>query len=304
MKDQPLVSIVTATYNMADFLSIAIDSIQNQTYQNFQHIIIDDGSVDKTDEVVKKYLADDRVEYYYQENQGQTVAKNNGIKHAKGEYVCFLDADNIWELDKLEKQISIFRDIGPTYQIIYTHQLYIDGDGNKLNTPDIERFSGKISNELLFENFVTFNTVMVRKECFDELGGFDENLPRSIDYELWLRFSTKYQFYYYPEVTTHYRIWDGQMSQDKDKRYKYALRIMGDFIKENPDILDASVVGRAWCHAFTCRGRHMARKAKYLEATKLFVRALRYNPFYRLTWKSIARMFLTMLGFPADTGGQ
>lgn len=87
--DNPLVSVVTATYNMAQFIDEAIYSVLNQTYENVQHIIIDDGSIDHTRNIVKKYLGDPRVEYYYQENKGQTVAKNNGIKKQKENIFVF-----------------------------------------------------------------------------------------------------------------------------------------------------------------------------------------------------------------------
>lgn len=171
-----------------------------------------------------------------------------------------MDSDNIWELDKLNIQVDAFKRINPKFKIIYTEQLYIDGKGNKLPTPEIKRYEGRISEQLLFENFVTFNTVMVKKACFNELGLMDERLQRSIDYELWLRFSTRYDFYYLPNMTTYYRHWEGQMSQDKEQRLRVALQIMDDFIKKNPELLKQSIIDKAWCHSFIIRGRYKASK--------------------------------------------
>jgi glycosyltransferase involved in cell wall biosynthesis len=298
MNHQPLVSVITATYNMANFIDVAINSVLNQTYKNIQYIIIDDGSTDNTAEIANKYRNDPRLEYHYQKNQGQTIAKNNGIVLSKGEYICFLDADNMWKLDKLEKQISVFSKLPPKYKIVYTHQLYIDGNGNSIQTPNIKRYSGKISDKLLFENFVTFNTAMIKRECFEDLGTFDEKLPRSIDYELWLRFSTHYEFYYLPEVTTYYRLWEGQMSQDKAKRLKYALMIMDNFINKNPGLIKKNIIRNAWCHAFTTRGRYKVYCSEYVEAIGYFLSALRYKPLYVYTWKSIFRMIVFKITSP------
>ena len=292
MNNEPLVSIVTATYNMAHFIDAVMESITKQTYENWQHIIIDDGSEDDTSGCIKKYLHDERIEYYYQENAGQTTAKNNGIKKAKGKYICFLDGDNIWELDKLQKQIDTFANISERYKIIFTEQLYIDGEGNKIFTPEIKRYSGRISAELLFENFVTFNTVMVNRICFDELGLFDENLQRSIDYELWLRFSTKFDFYYMPDVTTYYRHHEGQMSQDKERRFKVAGEIMTDFLKKHPGLIANSTVNRAWGHSFTSRGRYYASKGDSQQAINYFIKALKCNPLNYYTLKSILRLLI------------
>lgn len=277
---------------MAQFIEEALDSLLNQTYENIQCIIIDDGSVDDTKARVSKYLEDPRFEYHFQENKGQTVAKNEGIKRAKGEYVCFLDSDNVWTLDKVDVQLKAFENLPEECKIIYTEQLYIDGNGDPIHTPVIERFSGQISEELLFENFVTFNTVMVKKECFDELGLMDENLKRSIDYELWLRFSTKYHFQYIANMTTYYRHWEGQMSNDKTARYDVSLQIMADFMQEHKNLLRDSVVKKAWANAFLARGNYARLRNEHMKALKLYFKAFKYNPLSLPLLKSLVKMII------------
>ena len=292
MTARPLISVVTATYNMSQFIEAAVESVIAQTYENLQYVIIDDGSTDGTSERISKFLKDPRLEYHYQDNQGQTVAKNNGIRLARGDYICFLDADNIWLSDKLEKQLRTFSTIPSHFKILYADQLYINDKGIVIGKPSLETHSGRIADKLLFENFVTFNTAMVERTCFEELGPFDESLDRSIDYELWLRFSRRYEFYHLSEVTTYYRIWEGQMSRDTERRFDAALGIMEKFLEENPGFIDPQTIRRAWNHAFTARGRYSVSQAKFSAATKSFLRALRYNIASWYTWKSIAKMVI------------
>ncbi len=292
MNNEPLVSVVTATYNMEHFLAAAIRSVRDQGYRNLQHIIIDDGSTDGTAELVDGFSDDGRLEYHRQPNQGQTVAKNNGIKLAKGEFVCFLDADNIWELDKLERQLAAFRTLGADHGIVYTDQDCIDNEGNFIYLPEVERFSGNITTRLLFENFVTFNTAMVRQSCFDEAGLMDEDLARSIDYELWLRFSTKFKFHYLPGVTTHYRLWEGQMSDDKERRFRYTFRIIEKFARDNPEHVPAPVLRKAWGRTLASRGRYRSSAGEFRAAAGDYLAALRHDPLSLYTWKSFFRMLL------------
>src|SRR6187431_1459236 len=102
------VSVVITCYKYAHFLPLAMESVLNQTHHNVEVIMVNDGSPDNTDEVMQRYLSDPRVVYINQANAGQAIAKNNGIKRATGDFVAFLDADDIWELDKLEKQLKLF----------------------------------------------------------------------------------------------------------------------------------------------------------------------------------------------------
>lgn len=290
MSASPVVSVVTATYNMAQFLGAAIHTVLAQTWSDFQYIIIDDGSSDGTREVVAPFLSDPRVEYHYQENQGQTLAKNNGARRARGEFICFLDGDNLWLPHKLQMQLDLFRTLPESVGIVYTEQEFIDESGRVTGRPTLTPYSGRISQQLLFENFVTFNSAMIRHDCLRKHGYFDESLQRSIDYELWLRLSAHYEFRYVPDVTTQYRKWSGQMSQDLDRRFAVAMQIMETFIARHPQLLDPAVIRRARNHAYTARGRYKASKARRVEATRLFCRALRHDPFSLYTWKSVAKM--------------
>lgn len=297
LQEKPLVSVLTASYNMGHFITEAIESVARQSYANIQHVIIDDGSTDDTKQIVEPYLKDSRLEFHYQANQGQTVAKNAGLKRARGDFICYLDADNLWYPDKLEKQLKVFSGLPAEYKIVYTLQEDIDGQGKVIPTPaNLQRYhSGRISGHLLADNFVTFNTAMIRKICFEDLGGFDESLARSIDYELFLRFSTKYEFHFIPEITTSYRIWEGQMSQDKGRRHRAGLMIMERFLSDHPDLVEPDVVRKARGRVYTTRGDYHAGNRQYREAVGYFLRSLRYDPFNIVTYKGIVKMALPFL---------
>src|SRR5699024_4081686 len=103
----PLVSVILPVYNAEDYISDAIQSVLNQTYTDWELIVVDDGSTDQTKKVINPFLEDDRIRYFYQENGGQGSARNKGIERAKGIYLALLDADDVWKVDKLQSQLNI-----------------------------------------------------------------------------------------------------------------------------------------------------------------------------------------------------
>ena len=132
---------------------------------------------------------------------------------SKGEYIAFLDADDMWVLDKLDLQVPLFLR-SETVGVVYSRVSYIDETGKELAVADNELFRGRVTGPLLIRNFIGFGTSVVKKQCFDRLGGFKENLRMGIDYDLWLRFSTQYEFDYIDGPLLYYRVWAGQMSNN------------------------------------------------------------------------------------------
>ena len=288
--DNPLVSVVIATYNMATFLPLAVRSALAQTYRNIEMLIIDDGSTDTTAEHVAPFLADTRVRYLKQANGGQAVAKNRGIREATGEYVAFLDADDLWTPDKLEAQLPLFA-ASPAVGVVYSAFAYIDEKGARLASVPAKLHRGRVSGPLLIFNFVGFSTSVVKRGCFQRLGCFNENLGMGIDYDLWLRFSTQYEFDYVDRPLLHYREWPGQMSRNWNTRYRNGIEIMENFLRDFPDAVDKRTANEAWAHTYSGFGRCM-RESRRREALSLYLRALRFKPDYFPAWKGIAATIL------------
>jgi len=183
----PEVSVIIPTFNRADFLPQAIDSVLSQSYTDFELIVVDDGSTDSTRKVLSKYS---EVRCCFQENRGVSAARNLGIKMAKGRYISFLDSDDLWLKDKLKEQIGIVRD-NPEVRVSYTDEIWMRG-GKRVNQGKRHRkYSGWILKKLLPLCLISPSSVMIEKGVFEEVGLFDENLPVCEDYDLWLRIGSR-----------------------------------------------------------------------------------------------------------------
>jgi glycosyltransferase involved in cell wall biosynthesis len=290
--NQPLVSVVIATYNMADYLPFAIRSALDQTYPSIEVLVIDDGSTDKTADAVAPYLSDSRVRCYAQPNGGQAVAKNRGIRESSGEYIAFLDADDLWAADKLEAQMPLFAASRAT-GVVYSAFAYIDEKGDRLPGTPGTLHRGRVCGHMLISNFVGFGTSVVKRECFDRLGLFNEQLRMGIDYDRWLRFSTRYEFDYVDRVLFYYRDWAGQMSKNWRSRYLNGIEIMKAFLREHPDAVDRPTIDEAWAHTYTGFG-YCARDSANgrREALQHYMRALSFKPHYYPAWKGIVATIL------------
>jgi len=290
--NQPLVSVVIATYNMAQYLPQAIESVLAQTWEPLELIIIDDGSTDGTASVVAPFLKDARVQYLPQKNLGQPKAKNAGINACKGKYIGFCDGDDIWEPNKLSIQIPKL-EADPTIGVVYSTVTQIDATGMVVNDEGHVGYSGKITDELLIHNFIPFGTAVVRKRCLEQCGIFDENLPMGIDWDLWLRISLHWSFLFIPQPTYRYRVWPGQMSKNHRGRYKNAVAILEKFFLENPNSASNAVKRRAWSDTYCGRAASVSRaERKIAEPLQDALRAVFTDPLYGRAWKTIVKVLM------------
>jgi glycosyltransferase involved in cell wall biosynthesis len=270
-----------------------VRSVLDQTYSNLELLIVDDGSTDDTRAVVQPFLADARVRYLHQPNGGQTIAKNHGIREATGQFIGFLDADDLWVANKLELQLPLFArsEVG----VVYGRLQYVDATGDEGAVLNDELFRGWISGALLISNCVGFGTALARKECFDRLGSFDEKLRMGIDYDIWLRFSAHFEFDYVDEVLLKYRIWPGQMSKDLKTRYLTGIATMQRFLDNNPGRVDTQTQREAWANTYVGYGKCLKLvDGNLVPAFEQFIRALRYRPMYLPAWKAIVKCLLGM----------
>lgn len=198
--ENPTVSVVVPTYNRAHLLGRTIHSVLNQTFKDFELIVVDDGSTDNTEEVVKSF-ADKRIHYIRQkENRGEAAARNMGIQIARGEYIASHDDDDVWLPQKLEKQIKAFERVSHTVGVVYTGMERIEVDRKIYYPPSkVTQKEGNIHKELLKGCFLGHPTVLVRKECFEQVGMYDERLSYCVDWDMWLRVSKHYDFKFIDE---------------------------------------------------------------------------------------------------------
>ncbi len=206
MKKEPLVSIIIPAFNAEKYIKTAINSALRQTYQNIEIIVIDDGSIDKTAEIVKSYK-DPRIIYGYQKDRGQSAARNAGIKIAKGEYIALLDSDDLFLPEKIEKQVDFLEthlDCGVCYCKIYN---FFDDRPDKLFYNPVPNYSGFIFDKLLKHSVVNPLTAVLRKEILEKYGGFNDDWRRCDEQYLWLKLAfNKVKFCYLDEVLAYYRI--------------------------------------------------------------------------------------------------
>lgn len=289
-RDQPLVSVIIATYNCAEYVGQAIESVLGQTYSRLELQVVNDGSTDGTTAVVARYAGDPRVHYHEQRNAGQTRAKNRGISAATGDFVAFCDADDVWLPDKLTIQMPAFEGNG-RIGVVYSRATPIAPDGAALvrRATSLRHASGRVTEQLFKSNIVPFGTAVVRRACLLEMGAFDERYRMGIDWELWLRLSTRYEFRFVDAETYLYRIWPGQMSHNWRGRYEAAFQIMRAFLARHPGLVRRSVIREAWADCFMMRARARALQAhEYLPALADLARALRFHPADPNIWKSMA----------------
>lgn len=200
-KMYPTVTIIIPTFNREKYIGSVVRSVLNQTFQNFEIIIVDDGSSDGTRAIIEEFYSD-KIIYVYQENKGRSHARNLALEMARGEYIAFLDSDDIYLPRKLELQVN-FLDVNQDFSMLYTAAACIDGEGNFLPDAYDANISGWIYREIAFfvPITITLPTVMVRREVFDRVGRFDEALDRFEDTDMWRRISKHFQIFGLPERT-------------------------------------------------------------------------------------------------------
>jgi glycosyltransferase involved in cell wall biosynthesis len=191
----PTVSVVIPTYNRGHLIGRSIKSVLNQTYQDFEIIVIDDASTDNTEELIFS-LGNGRIRYVrHEKNKGCAAARNTGIKVARGEFIAFQDSDDEWLPEKLEKQMKVFETAPKNVGVVYTGFYRITGN-EKTYVPYswVSKKDGDIHQELLTGNFVGSPTIIARAGYLKKIGLVDEKIPHFEDWDLVLRLSKNYGF--------------------------------------------------------------------------------------------------------------
>ena len=290
------VSVLVPSYNAARYLSQAIDSALNQTFQDFEIIIIDDGSTDNTREIVERYLkrAPDKIRYIYQDNQGLARARNTGLRHARGEYVALLDADDVWLPARLEETVKIL-DADSSAGIAHANITRISETGDKLDTPrrDARYLSGYIfENIFLRDAHLSCPTVLFRRKCCEEVGGFDPGLTRlgCEDRELWLRISQKFKIQYIDKVLALYRVSGKSMSQDKEKMMQARMYVIDKFCPADGG--NRQLRRKALAKIHHDLGDELLFEQKFKDSQRQYFKSITLNPFSAWSWINFFKALL------------
>lgn len=241
---EPKVCVIMPCYNGEKFIGEAIESVLNQTYKNWELIIVDDGSTDNSKEVIKRYFNDHRIKYIaHKENRGIPAARNTGIKASKGEYIAFLDQDDIWLPEKLKEQIETFNMGGDQETgLVFSDIMHLIGDETirpewpSKYVPNNLRIKSKeeVLKSLFLQNFIPSISVIVRKDCFDRLGLLNENITGGADdYDFWLRISGHFKIIYINKPFVKKRIHENNYS-NMEGFFKDGLHISNMAIKLYP----------------------------------------------------------------------
>jgi glycosyltransferase involved in cell wall biosynthesis len=233
VRSSPLVSVVMPAYNCAAYIAAAIESVLGQSYRPLEIIVADDGSIDRTHEVVATYP---EVIYLRQANGGPSRARNAGIRRARGEYVAFLDADDLWPPDKLAEQV-MFLQTHPEVALLFGNARRFADDG-WTEPPLFERYGftssyfghdhlvTKAVVKLLEANFIPTGTVMARTHALFDAGLFDERFNRAEDWDLWLRLAIRYPIAYSRKLWKLKRVRQDALSNDTEAMTEAALAVV------------------------------------------------------------------------------
>jgi len=276
----PKVSVILTTCNGASrgYLSIAIESVLNQSFQDFDLLIIDDGSIDHTADECKQYLGNGKVKYIFQDNKGLAGARNTGIELSSGEYICFLDDDDVWKPEKLQRQLEFMQNRlsgVDNWGLIFTWLELIDERENVVSYRGHHQ-EGWIYRDLLFENTIDApSSVLIRREVFDKVGFFDEYFQCCEDWDMWLRISKEYLIFPVREYLVKYREHPTSMSVEHGKILHYAKAVLDKALSTAPVDIDEKAV---YASCYLNRSIVLFAAEEYRQLGVFFSRAPNYPP--------------------------
>jgi len=209
------VSVIIPTYNRADLILEALDSVFAQTYTDFEIIVVDDGSTDNTNEILLPFSDKGKLKYIRQSNQGASVARNRGIAEAKGNFIAFLDSDDLFEPLKLDLQMKYYQ-AHPEMGLVHSGFTKFDNHGNELGYRDTSWFSGIVYPQILlyWTTLMAMDTVIVPRKVFDSVGLFDANLVHGEDLDMWRRIARKYPLGFVNQSLARIRVHEGNISRE------------------------------------------------------------------------------------------
>jgi glycosyltransferase involved in cell wall biosynthesis len=280
------VSVIIPAYNGASYIEQAIGSVWGQSWSPCEIIVVDDGSTDHTGTLVKSLSGPVPIRYYRQDNQGQGAARNLGASLAQGDWLAFLDQDDLWCPQKLQAQME-YAGMHSDSKCVFSIMDYIDKEERPLRQPDTS------SNDLLAPILhghplgVFPSTVLIEKRLFNYLGGFDSSLRIGEDADLFARVARMSALHCIPRALVHYRLHDGQAHRDKrywEGSWPLFHNKMWDFWRDNPR--NRSILLRATAQIYSSIGKNHAKRGEHEIAREYFHKSYECYPW---SWRNLRR---------------
>lgn len=292
----PAVSVVIPVYNCERYLRQTLDSVLAQDFRDFEIVVVDDGSTDASRRIVEEYMTREpqRIRLIPLQNGGVCIARNTGLRESRGRYVAMLDHDDYWYPNKLSSQLEVFR-ADPELGMVFTEdKRWLPDAHGRFAEPDTfadlsapqgidPDFSGWVYHKLLLECFVLTSTALIAREVYDSVGAFDESLPYSEDWELFIRISRKYRFAKLRQVSTLYRqhaLQGSKVARDVDYATRLIERSLDTWGPVGPDgsRVDPVALRRTLARLSYWHGMLHLRGGSVATARAALARAVRLQP--------------------------
>jgi len=288
------VSVIIPTCNRSTLVTRAIQSVLTQTYTNLECIVVDDASNDNTGEVVNSYDDDRLIFIRHDKKQGASAARNTGIKHSKGDFVAFLDDDDEWLLTKIDKQIDLLSKSKGKVGLVYCWVAYMKND--LVLRKYSPRFKGEIFKEMLDKQAIgNSSTLLVKRKVIDDVGGFDESLPRGNDGDFIRRVCQKYQVDFVPEILVNVHVGHGKERITSNSRKGILNALNGQKIKLQKFSRELDKLPKQKANIYIHIGNHYVELGVFSKALSNYLKAIYLVPYEKYLYKIIFRkLLLTM----------
>lgn len=294
-----VISVIIPAYNAEKTIRETAESVLSQSFRDLELIIINDGSTDKTVEVVSG-LADERIHLFSYPNAGPQRSRNRGIEKAAGDYISFLDADDLWTTDKLESQLTALQE-NPTCAVAYSWTDFIDESGNRLPGGQRFSFANDVYEQFFLGNFLgSGSNPLIRKDALLTVGPFDESVIAAQDWEMWIRLAAQYHFAVVPKPQVLYRRSFGSWSSNLKRQEQGCKQVLEKCLAVAPEKIQKrrrEIMGNCYKFlTFHALDYDLSRKHSLL-AARFLTNLLKYDPSFIKNKAMVFIIAKIILGF-------
>ncbi|MBE9228370.1 glycosyltransferase [Phormidium sp. LEGE 05292] len=296
----PLISVVIPVYNGEQTIQETVESILNQTFSDLELIVINDGSKDATLDIVSR-IQDERLKVFSYPNSGVAESRNRGISQARGEFISFIDADDLWTPDKLETQLKALQE-NPQAAVAYSWTKCIDESGEMSRRGSHISDAGDVYAKLLLIDFIeNGSNPLIRRQALNEVGNFDQSVVPSEDRDMWLRLAARYHFVCVPTAQILYRQSSNSASANVVKQEIASVKVIEKAFNQVPESLQhlkRHSIGNIY-KGLTFKALEGKPQPKLgLMAAKLLWNSVKYDPALlrtRVLWKALIKIAVIVI---------